>query len=221
VAKKIDWLSADSFDESSSRSRGSGRKKKARLYTRINPETGGRVRMTRDDERWDDYVSVSEYRRSGRALERGLAREEKAKERKEQREEKKREKEVEKLGKQVGSAAIDWLSEPGAAGSKSTLKRLGDLPVKKAVGLIGKTPVIGTVMLAGVASYYATTWIMDYLAKRKDAGTPEAQRFAAAMAYRKAREDAAAKLGRPLNAAEQDVLATQFKAKLKTIPGVK
>jgi hypothetical protein len=176
--------------------------------------------MSRDDERWDDYVSVAEYRRSGRTLERGLAREEKAKRAKEQREEKKREKETEKVAKQVGKAAVDWLAEPGTRQSASTLKRIGSLPAKKAVGLIGKTPVIGTVMLAGVASYYATTWIMDYLAKRKDAGTPEAQRFAAAMAYRKAREDAASKLGRPLNAAEQDVLASQFKAKLKTIPGV-
>lgn len=213
-----DFLSEGYWEKASGK-----RKKKARagrLYTRVNPDTGAKLRMSKDDPRWDDTMTVSEYRRSAKSLERSQIREEKAQAREEKKEKKEREKEVKKIALQVGKGVGDWITSPGTRESASTLKRIGQLPVGRAVKLIGKTPAIATVLLAGTAAYYATTWIMDYLAKRKDAATPSAQRFAAAMAYREARKDAEAKLKRPLNAAEHEYLAAQFKAKLASIPGV-
>lgn len=85
------------------------------------------------------------------------------------------------------------------------------------VGAIGTS--VAAAALAGVAAYYGTTWILEQLAQKRLANTPEYRKFEAANAYRAARNQAARELGRELNAAEHKYLAEQFKASLKKIGG--
>ena len=77
-------------------------------------------------------------------------------------------------------------------------QRLGGI----VTGLLG-------VAAAGVAAYLATTAIINRIKAAKD--KKAAERAAVADAYRRSRLDAAAMLGRPLNAAEQKTLAAYFK----------
>lgn len=103
-----------------------------------------------------------------------------------------------------------------------TLMGIGNTPIGQLAKKGGALAVGGTAalaLLAGVGSYYATTYIIDRLAAAKEARTPQAVRFEAAMAYRQARIEAARKLGRDLSASEQSYLGSQFKAKLATIGG--
>jgi hypothetical protein len=102
------------------------------------------------------------------------------------------------------------------------LMGIGNTPIGQ-VAKVGGPLAVGTtaalVLLAGVGSYYGTTWILDRLAAAREAKTPSAIRFHAAMAYRQARLDAERKLMRPLSSSEQQYLGSQFKQKLATIGG--
>lgn len=86
-----------------------------------------------------------------------------------------------------------------------------------AAGAVSTT--VAAALLAGVASYYGTTYILDRLAEKKLKNTPEYRAYEAALAYRAARVDAARQLGRELTDAELKYFADQFKAQLKKIGG--
>lgn len=100
------------------------------------------------------------------------------------------------------------------------LLEIGKTPVGtlvKSGGALAAGSTAALVVIAGTAAYYGTTYIINRLAQAREAKKPSSVRFEAAMAYRQARMDAAAKLGRPLSSAEQKYLGQQFKAKLATI----
>lgn len=110
----------------------------------------------------------------------------------------------------------------GAEASGSALANVGRIlkaPVVSGAAGVGVSAgtAAAAALIAGVASYYATTWILGQIAEHKYNNSPEGKRFAAAMAYRKARIDAAAQLKRPLTPQEQKHLADEFKMNLKTI----
>lgn len=72
--------------------------------------------------------------------------------------------------------------------------------------LAGGAAIVSVLAAAGIGSYFATRFIIDHYPTR-------ARRLdAAADAYRKSRNDLAAKLGRPLTAAELKALADHYKA---------
>jgi hypothetical protein len=111
--------------------------------------------------------------------------------------------------RRVTSAGSAGVSKTGAA-----LLRVGRASVGASLG-----GTVALAMLAGVASYYATTYIINRLAAAKEARTPDHIAYEAAMAYRQARLDAAAKAGRELTSKEAAFLASEFKKKLATIGG--
>jgi TPR repeat protein len=92
-----------------------------------------------------------------------------------------------------------------AKGASQTIAEYGGgAAVAKAIA-----PRLLGVAAAGVAAYLATTAIINRIKAAKD--KKAAERAAVADAYRRSRLDAAAMLGRPLNAAEQKTLAAYFK----------
>lgn len=125
-------------------------------------------------------------------------------------------------GKRKPSARQRRENADNASDLAKTLMGIGNTPVGQLAKKGGALAVGGTAalaLLAGLGSYYATTYIIDRLAAAKEARTPAAVRFEAAMAYRQARIEAARKLGRDLSPSEQSYLGSQFKAKLATIGG--
>lgn len=125
-------------------------------------------------------------------------------------------------GKRKPSAAQRRQNKDNTNDLVNTLMGIGNTPIGQLAKKGGALAVGGTValaLLAGVASYYGTTYIIDRLAAAKEARTPNAVRFEAAMAYRQARIEASRKLGRELSSSEQAFLGKQFKAKLATIGG--
>jgi hypothetical protein len=120
------------------------------------------------------------------------------------------------------SAAERRKKAAAAADLTKKLMGIGNTPIGK-LAKTGGALAIGTTaalaLLAGTASYYGTSWIIDRLAAAREARTPAAIKFHAAMAYRQARLDAERKLMRPLASSEQQYLASQFKQKLATIGG--
>jgi len=116
----------------------------------------------------------------------------------------------------------------GAAASKSVaanLVKLARAPViprvgKAAAGAVGVSAGASAALaiIAGAGSYFATKFVLAKLEERKDKKITAADvKFQAAMAYRRAREDAARQLGRPLTLDEHKVLAEAFKANLKKL----
>jgi len=125
-------------------------------------------------------------------------------------------------GRRKASAAQRRQGAEKANDLAATLMGIGNTPIGQLAKKGGALAVGGTValaLLAGVGSYYGTTYIIDRLAAAKEARTPQAVRFEAAMAYRQARIEAARKLGRELSESEQKFLGSQFKQKLATIGG--
>jgi hypothetical protein len=209
-----------------------GRSKRGgKLYTRYDPTSGEKLRIARNDPRYDETLTPAQWRReeskgrdaikSARTPSGGDSWIDQV---------------AKDVSKDVGSEVVKNLRKP-----KTKAQRLAQVKNKEALGAagkallqIGKTPVsqlvkaggalaIGSTaalaIIAGAASYYGTTWIINKLAEAREAKTPAAIKFHAAMAYRKAREDAAAKLKRPLNGAEQKILGDEFKAQLRRIGG--
>lgn len=72
--------------------------------------------------------------------------------------------------------------------------------------LVGTGSILGVLAAAGLGSYFTTKWILDRSSRRDEALAM------ASDAYRKARADMAAALGRALNAAELKALADHYKA---------
>lgn len=71
----------------------------------------------------------------------------------------------------------------------------------------------GVAVAAGLASYYLTTWAMERFRPR----TKDEKIFAAAMAYKEARKNLSARLGRPITNAENDALARVYRARKQEI----
>ncbi len=125
-------------------------------------------------------------------------------------------------GKRKPSARQRRENADNASDLAKTLMGIGNTPIGQLAKKGGALAVGGTAalaLLAGLGSYYGTTYIIDRLAAAKEARTPNAVRFEAAMAYRQARIEAARKLGRDLSTEENAFLGKQFKAKLATIGG--
>lgn len=125
-------------------------------------------------------------------------------------------------GKRKPSAAQRRANAQKATDLATTLMGIGNTPISKLAKTGGALAIGSTAalaLLAGVGSYYATTYIIDRLAAAREARTPAAVRFEAAMAYRQARVEAERKMGRSLDKSEHDYLAKQFKQRLATIGG--
>jgi len=127
----------------------------------------------------------------------------------------------------VATEAVPAFIESGGiaaakAGAKAVLsgKAIGTVITGGAAAATGALSVtIAAAALAGIASYYGTTWILEQLAQKKLANTADYRKYEAANAYRAARNQAAKELGRELTSAEHKYLSDRFKAELKKIGG--
>jgi hypothetical protein len=119
----------------------------------------------------------------------------------------------------------------GAAAKPTVVKNIVALAKAPVITKVGKGAAaaagvsLGTsaalAIAAGAGSYFATKWVLEKLEAIKDRKVTAADvKFQAALAYRKARQDAALQLGRELTTEEHKVLADAFKAKLKTLGGI-
>lgn len=102
----------------------------------------------------------------------------------------------------------EWTSAAaGIAGTR--VSQLGKLPKVAAVG------ALSGVLLAGIAAYAATTYIITKRARNKE--EREQQAFEAAQAYRQSRVDAERQKGSKLTTAEQKALAAGFRDTLRSL----
>lgn len=118
----------------------------------------------------------------------------------------------------AGRRTLQQVAGPRSGGTTvGALKTILRSPVSKvaSAGAAGFAGTLGAVALAGIASYAITTKILNVAAARRASRSEQAA--LAADAYRAARVEAEAKAGRPLSAAEQRVLAAEFKAALAAI----
>lgn len=124
-------------------------------------------------------------------------------------------------GRKLSAAERRKKAQAGEALAQK-LMGIGNTPIgqiAKTGGALAIGSTVALALIAGAASYYGTTWIIDQLAAAREAKTPAAIKFHAAMAYRQARLDAERKLMRPLSDSEQKYLGSQFKQKLASIGG--
>lgn len=115
----------------------------------------------------------------------------------------------------VSKAAAETFSKKeNRERAKELASGLANLPVGAALkgGAVGAALLSG-VALAGIAAFAATHYIITRRARNKE--EKEQAAYEAALAYRQARADAVAKQGgKPLTAAQQQLLASAFKTKL-------
>jgi len=179
-------------------------KKAARKYTRYDPDTFVSARVTNADARYDEWLTATQMRAAKKA---------KAKD---------RERAI-ATGTRIAQSAIPAVA-PVAARAVTAAKSAADTArrsvarvaaTRVAVGAgsatVGLSVAAGLAILAGVASYYGTTWIMGKVRQLTD---PEEKAFQLATAYRKARAEAAQKLGRPLTPEEVKYLGAELNAQL-------
>lgn len=104
-----------------------------------------------------------------------------------------------------------------AGGIKAATKKA--LAKKIATGVGTATVSVGGALAAaaaaGAASFLATTYILKKIRDAKE--RKEQAAFEAAQQFRKVHVDAAARLGRPLTAAEVKILSGEFKTRLKEL----
>lgn len=187
------------------KSSGSSRKKSARTYARYDPDTYILARVANTDPRYDEWLTAAQMRSA-----------------KKQRE-KEREKRVEaglKVAQGVAPAVVPAAARTVAAAqnaataARKSVARLAATRVAVGAGsaaTVSISAAAGLAILAGVASYYGTTWIMDRIRKLTD---PQEKAYELATAYRNARREAAAKLGRPLTPEEVKYLGAELNAQL-------
>jgi len=99
-----------------------------------------------------------------------------------------------------------------AAGAATAVARSS---VKKALASGVGRAALGGIALAGIASYAATTYILQRRARNKE--EREQQAYEAALAYRESRAAAARQKGAPLTPAENRSLGTEFRATLRRL----
>lgn len=137
---------------------------------------------------------------------------------------KKEREELVRTGEKVAAAAVPAVA-PVAARAVTAARAAADTArrsvarvaaTRVAVGAgsaatVGVATTAGLAILAGVASYYGTTWILDRIRRMRD---PSEKAFELATAYRNARREAAAKLGRALTPEEVKYLGAELNAQL-------
>lgn len=112
-----------------------------------------------------------------------------------------------KLAKKVEQNPEWSTAAAGLAGTK--VSQIGKL--KGAVAVAS----LSGVLLAGIAAYAATTYIITRSARNKE--QRQQQAFEAAQAYRQARQLAAVQKGKALTAAELKTLANEYRRQLKAL----
>jgi hypothetical protein len=179
-------------------------KKAARLYTRYDPDSGVSARVANTDPRYDEWLTATQWRSATKARQ------------------KQRERNVEAAMRVTQAAAPALLpvaqrtvaaAQTAAATARRSVARVAATRVAVGVGgaSVGLATTAGLAILAGVASYYGTTWVMGKLRQLTD---PQEKAFQLATAYRKARTEAAQKLGRALTAEEVKYLGAELNAQL-------
>lgn len=112
-----------------------------------------------------------------------------------------------KLAKKVQDNPGWSSAAAGLAGTK--VSQVGKLP-----GIV-KVGALSGIVLAGIAAYAATTWIITRKAKTREEKLRQAAE--AAEAYRESRKLAAVKKGAPLTQGELNTLAKEFKKKIASL----
>jgi hypothetical protein len=180
-------------------------KKAARLYTRYDPDSGVTARVANTDPRYDEWLTATQWRSASKARQ------------------KQRERNVEAAMKVTQAAAPALLpvaqrtvaaAQTAAATARRSVARVAATRIAVGAGgtaTVGIGAAAGLAILAGVASYYGTTWVMGKLRQLTD---PQEKAFQLATAYRKARTEAAQKLGRALTAEEVKYLGAELNAQL-------
>ena len=215
----LEDISAPSSGRSTTR-RGAGE----RTYTRYDPATGRKVKVTQDDPRYDEWPNRKPSRRALAEFSGGETGGRAGRGRKAKR-----------YDPMTGRAVQvypddprydDWPSRKPPRGStpaamRRTLEtRIRNAGLRATGSLVGKFTTIASaagistgaaaaaVVAAGAVSFAVTTAAMKQLERARD---PAVKRSQVALAYREARKKLAAKQGRALNATEQKLLAEWFK----------
>lgn len=81
---------------------------------------------------------------------------------------------------------------------------------------VGVGAAAGLAILAGVASYYGTTWLLERLRKLRD---PAERAATLATAFRNSRREAAQRLGRELTPEETKYLGAELQAQIAKMGG--
>lgn len=161
--------------------------------------------MSNSDARYDEWLTATQYRSAQKAKK------------------KEREKRAEAAVKIVEGAAPALLpaatrtvaaAQNAAAAARRTVARVAATRVAVGAGsaaTVGIGAAAGLAILAGVASYYGTTWIMERVGKLRD---PSEKAFQLASAFRNARREAAQRLGRDLSPEEVKYLGAELQAQL-------
>jgi len=188
----------------------SSSKRAARLYTRYDPDSGISARVTNTDPRYDEWLTAAQWRSASKARK------------------KEREKRVEAAVKIAEGAAPALL--PAARSTVAAAQRAADTArrsvarvaaTRVAVGAgsaatVGIGAAAGLTILAGVASYYGTTWLMERIRKLTD---PQERAATLATAYRTARREAVKRLGRELTPEENKYLGAELQAQITKMGG--
>lgn len=109
----------------------------------------------------------------------------------------------------VGAAPKAVRALPKLIRAASSAVAAGGAQVAAEAGVstfVGTASIAGVLAAAGLTSYFTTKWILERSSRRSEALA------LASDAYRKARADMAAQLGRALTAAELKALADHYKA---------
>jgi hypothetical protein len=128
--------------------------------------------------------------------------------------ERKAERQVEAVIRKKAAPVLGKVLERGAKAGAYLRQPLGKVAAGGATAIGGAAALV---TIAGLASYFGTTYILKKIKGRRD--RLQAMRDAAADAYRASRLAAIEQLGRPLTATEHKALAAKFKAAMATIGG--
>jgi len=211
-ARKRKRSSGSSQSRSGARSKKKRAKARAprRTYARYDPESFVLARVANTDPRYDEWLTAAQMRSAKKAR----ARE--------------REKRTEgglKIAEGLAPALL-----PAAQSTVAAAQRAADTARKSvarvaaarvAVGAgsaatVGVGAAAGLAILAGVASYYGTTWLMERIRKLTD---PQERAATLATAYRTARREAAKRLGRELTPEENKYLGAELQAQIAKMGG--
>lgn len=126
------------------------------------------------------------------------------------------------LGSTVGSAGADLLKSAytNRAAVKEAAKAVAKIPAKDVVkaaaaGVGVAQATLGLIAVAGVASYFLTSYIINRAPKKR--AEMNAAAAQAAAAYKAARDEVVRQQKKPLTAAQNQEISKVFKAELKEI----
>lgn len=124
---------------------------------------------------------------------------------------------VSAVGRAGGNVAVSLTEAAFDKKTRDAVKAIAGIPVSALAAMTkgARAGIVGAILTAGALSYFATKYIIDKRASKKEQLQQTAANYA--KAYRDARAAAADLKGAPLSAAELATHAATYKAALKSL----